>query len=77
MGVTGGGAELADGAQTSAGKAERVIRENGLGSSVVILVLNLVDEGSDIDPHGTSLLTWTIGAFHATRGFSHGFLFCV
>jgi hypothetical protein len=64
-GVAGGCAELADRAESSTGESQGVIREDGLGSSVVVLVLNLVDEGSDVDSYGTGLLAGAVRAFHA------------
>lgn len=70
--VAGGGAEFTYWAQSSARKAERIIAEDGLGSSVVVLVLDLVDERTDVDADGAGLLTWTVCALHASRCLGNG-----
>ena len=75
--VASRGAELTDGAKTSATKTERVIRENSLGCTVVVLVLDLIDERTDIDSNRACFLAGAIGTFHAPGGLSHSFLFGV
>lgn len=75
--VARGGAQLTDGAQSSAAESERVVGEDSFGSSVVILVLDLVDEGADVDTDGACFLARTVRALHAPRRLGHGFLFRV
>lgn len=41
------------------------------------MVLNLVNEGPDIDSRGACLLTWTIGAFHTAGCLCHSLLFSI
>ena len=46
-----GGAELADGTETATAEAKRIISKNGLSSAIVILILNLIDEGADVNAY--------------------------
>ena len=77
MGVTSGGTQLTNRTQSSTRKPKRVIAEDGLCSAVVVLVLYLVDELTDVDSCGACFLARAIGALHASVGLCHGFLFCV
>ena len=74
VGVASGGAELADGAEASAGESEGIIAEDDFGSSVVILILDLVDERPDVDANRAGFLAGAVGALHAPHGLGHGLL---
>jgi hypothetical protein len=74
VGVACGGAELADGTESSAGEAEGVVGEDDLGGPVIVLVLNLIDEGADVDAHRAGLLAGAVRALHAPHGLAHGLL---
>lgn len=41
------------------------------------MILDLIDEGADINTHGASLLAGAIGTFHASGCFGECFFFCV
>ncbi len=66
-----GSAKLADWTKSSAGKTQRVIRKDGFSSSVIVLILNLVNEGTNIDTDWACFLAWAVCTLHAPRSFSH------
>ena len=71
VGIAGGGAELTHRAESTTGQSQRVIGEDSLGGAVVVLVLNLIDEGSDVDTDGACFLAGAIGTFHAPRSLRY------
>jgi hypothetical protein len=56
-------AELAYGTKLPAGQTKRVIRKDDLGCTIPVLILNIVDEGFDIDSSRASLSARCIVAF--------------
>ena len=75
--IARGSAQLAHRAQTPAGEAEGIIGEDGLGGAVVVLILNLVDKGPDVNADRTGLLAWTVSALHAPRSLLQRLLLSV
>lgn len=72
IGIACGCAKFAYWTQPSTGQTERVIAENGLRSSIVILVLDLVDERPDVYSNRAGFLARAICALHASGGLGDG-----
>lgn len=58
-------AQITGGTDHAAGQAERIVREDGLGGAIEILVGNGRDEALDVQLRGTGLLAGRIGALEA------------
>ena len=65
--IARGGTQLTHRTESPAGEAEGVVGEDGLGCAVVVLILNLIDKGADVDADRAGLLTGTVRTLHAPR----------
>ena len=67
-------AKLTDGAELATGEAQRVVRQDNLGGTVPVFVLNVVDETLDIYRGRAALLARSVVTLEAALGLSNGLL---
>lgn len=67
-------AKLTDGAELSASEAEGVVRKDDLGGTIPILVLDVVNEGLDVNGGRATLLARGVIALETSDRLSHSLL---
>lgn len=72
IGVACRGTQLTDWTEPSTRQPKRVIAEYGLSGPVIVLILNLIDELSDVNAGRACLLAWAVRALHTAVGLGHG-----
>lgn len=68
------GTEFADRAELSAGETEGIVREDDFSGTVPVFILDVVNEGFDVDCGGTALLAGCVIAFETAVCLTDGFL---
>ena len=72
MQVARTGTKVRGRADSASGEAERVLTEDNLRGTVVILSGNALDEGLDVDVRRARLRAWRVCTLQAALGFHHG-----